>query len=153
MKQAFSIYLNCVILASSAALAKTPDFGDDTFVGMEPMLGYHDPKTPNDRWFHQNTLTIKGLDVTLKKSPVSFYKGKKSYSASDGGFYTYAGTMSFSDGRWHIELLLTDSDYVAVPVGKDGKPIPPKPQQFAIKRIKDGSIQFDKVTYRRSKHE
>jgi hypothetical protein len=82
---------------------------------------------------------------------VSYYKGKKWVSASDGGFFTYTGTVSFSDGHWSVELLLTDSAYVAEERGPDGKPIPPKPQQFAIARMKDGSMRIDKVTYRKSK--
>lgn len=151
MKRAFSILLAGAIHVSAGDLPKTPAFGDGTFVGLEPMPGYHDPETPKDRWFHQNTLTIKGRDVTLHKIPVSYYKGKKWYSASDGGFYTYTGTLTFSDGHWHLELLLTESDYVKESVGKNGKPIPPQPQQFPITRMKDGSLQADKVTYRPSK--
>jgi hypothetical protein len=126
-------------------------FGDGTFIGMEPMPGYHDPDTPKDRWFYQNTLTIKGSNATLNKIPVSYYKGRKSYSASDGGFYTYRGTVSFADGKWHIVFLLVDSDYVPVPVGKDGKPIPSTPRQFTIERVKDRSLRVDKVIYRTSK--
>ncbi len=151
MKRALFILLSCVIQAHAASSPKTPLFGDGIFVGMEPMPGYHDPLTPKDRWFHQNTLTIKGRDATLSKSPVSYNNGRKSYSASDGGFYTYRGAVNFSGGQWQLVLLLIGSDYVARPIDKDGKPIPPKPQRFTITRMKDGSLQIGEVTYRRSK--
>ena len=152
MTRAFLILLACTLHAFAADPQQTQPLTDGTYVGMEPMPNIS-PDEPKARWFHQNTLTIKGDAATLSKSPVWFKNGKKFYSASDGGFYTYRGTVSIADGHWSVELLLTDSGYVGVPIGKDGKPMPPKPQQFTITRTKDGSFLIGKVTYRRSKPE
>ena len=149
MNRTFLALLFCGIRAFAADAPQT--FGDGSYVAVEPMANLRDPLKPKARWFHENTLTISGADVTLNKVPAFTNKGEKGYSASDGGFYTYRGTLNLTDGQWYIELLLTESDYVGFRIDKEGKPIPPKPQQFTITRMKDGSILIDKVTYRRSK--
>jgi hypothetical protein len=152
MNRALLILFACLAHAVAAEPPQAPLFGDGTYVGMEPMHNIS-PDEPKARWFHENTLKISGDAVILNKSPVWFKNAKKFYSASDGGFYGYRGSVSFADGHWHMDLLLTESDYVAVRIDKDRKPIPPKPQQFTITRMDDRSFVVDKVTYRRSKPE
>ena len=148
MKRAFLILLTCLVSASAAAEPKAlprPDNG--TFVGLEPIPDLHEQ--PGDHWFHENTLTIKGNVVTLNKEPVVFYQGKKLSSDSEGGFYTYRGTLSLVDGGWQVKLRLTKSDYEEESAGKAA---PAKVQQFPVVRTGDGSLQIDKVTYKKSKH-
>jgi hypothetical protein len=147
MTRAFLILLVCTLRASAADSPQARPFSDGTYVGMEPMSSLS-PGEPRTRWLHENTLTIKGDAVTLSKSPVCIKKGKKFYSASDGGFYTYRGTLNVAERHWRVEVLLTDSDYAAVPIGPDGKPLRPEPQQFTITPTKDGSLRVGKVTYR-----
>lgn len=147
-----------VVVAANLLAAEPPSSGlrafpQGRFTALEPMANLRDPVKPTARWFHENTLTITGNEVVLKKSPVFFYKGKKGYSVSDGGFYTYRGTVSFAGGHWSMELILTDSDYVRRPVDKEGKAVPPKPQDFTIARIKHDSFVVDTLTYRRFKQE
>jgi hypothetical protein len=150
MNRAFLILLASTISAFAANPAQTRLFTDGTYLGMEPMVNLS-PDEPKARWFHENTLVIRGDTVTLNKSPVWFKDGEKFFSASDGGFYTYRGTLSFVDGQWRVTLLLTDSDYVGVRVNRNRKPLPPKPQRSIITRTKDGSLLVGEVTYRKSK--
>lgn len=138
--------------SAAAAPPKTlPRPGSGTFVGLEPIPDLHEQ--PGDHWFHENTLTIKGNKVTLRKAPVVFYQGKKLDSASTGGFYTYQGILRLVDGNWQVTLRLTDSDYEEdEPAGKNGKPATSKPQQFPVVQGNDGSLQIDQVTYKKPKH-
>ena len=152
MKRVLLLLLACV-LSASAAEPQTPSRPDNgTFIGLEPIPDLHEQ--PGDHWFHENTLTIKGNKVTLSKEPVVFYQGKKLDSASTGGFYTYRGTLSLVNGGWQVKLRLTESDYEEDgPAGKKGKAAAPKSPQFVVVRASDGSLQIDKVTYKKSKHD
>lgn len=145
------ILLACALHAGAADAPKAEPLADGKYVGLEPMTGYKDPEHPKAKWFHENDLIIQGSAVTLEKSPVWFLKGKKWSSSSDGGFYTYRGTLRQVDGQWQMDLLKIASDYAAVPLDKDGKPIPPKPELFTVTRNKDGSLVVNKVTYRKEK--
>ena len=153
VKQTILVLLACVICASAAVAdtPKPPRPSDGTFVGLEPIPNLHEQ--PGDHWFHENTLRIKGNVVTLSKEPVVFYQGKKLPSDSEGGFYKYRGTLSSAaDGSWQVKLRLIESDYEEEPAGKDGKvAASAKSQQFPVVRAGDGSLQIDKVTYKKSK--
>ena len=150
MKRALLILLTCLVSASAAEPKSPPRPDNGTFVGLEPIPDLHEQ--PDDQWFHENTLTIKGSVVTLNKEPVVFYQGKKLPSDSEGGFYTYRGTLSLVDSSWQVRLRLTESDYEEEPTDKNGKAAPTKLQQFPVVRASDGSLQIDKVTYKKSKH-
>ncbi|NVO85301.1 hypothetical protein [Hymenobacter terrestris] len=78
------------------------------------------PDDTTDRWFHENTLTIRADSVFIDKVPVSFgghmTKGSKQYSASDGGFYTYRGKIRrLRSGQLSVRILLVGHDYVLAP--------------------------------------
>jgi len=53
----------------------------------------------------------KGDSVYLDQSPISIYKTDTSFSASDGGFYHYSGTLISSDTTIEISLKETSCDY------------------------------------------
>lgn len=77
--------------------------------------------TPEDhpaRWFHENTLVIGNDEAILDKLPITIRHGKKSYSASDGGFMTYRARFTSKDEQAVVRLRLFESDYVVFPVGK-----------------------------------
>lgn len=110
------------------------------------------PYDPKAKWFHENTLTIDGDKAVLQKNPRWRKNGKTWKSASDGGFYTYRGTIKQIDAsHWTLTLSLTDSDYAAVEVDKNHKPIEQKPVDFPVTRMKDGALLIDHLTYRISK--
>lgn len=71
---------------------------DGQYVGLEKMPNL----TPDDRdaaWFHENTLLIRNDEAILDKVPVTIRHGKKTYSASDGGFLTYRARFAKKDGH------------------------------------------------------
>lgn len=82
-----------------------------TFVGLEQMKGYSDPSNPKHIWYHLSVLTFKGDSVFLEQSPVAIYKTDTIFSASDGGFYSYAGTIEQYEGKPFINLKLKSCDY------------------------------------------
>jgi len=91
----------------------TPRVLNGEFVGMEEMKGYE----PGKKWFHENSLLIKNDEAVLDKVPVEIVKGKKEYSASDGGFITYRGRFFRRDGKLFISLRPILSDYIIFPTG------------------------------------
>jgi hypothetical protein len=72
----------------STQTASTSGMPDGEFVGLQTLKGMGEP---NARWFHENTLVVRGTEVILDMNPVVFHNGKEAYSASDGGFLTYRG--------------------------------------------------------------
>lgn len=114
-----------------------------TFVGMEKM-GNVTPDQKESRWFHENTLTIRGSRATLDKVPVVIQHGKKGYSSSDGGFYTYKGKLAFVEGRWVLhDMKLVMVDCGAVPLGQH-------PTDAEVRCKEDGSLLIDGVVYTKS---
>ena len=94
-----------------------------TYIGLESMGPSDQDVTPDDttdRWFHENTLVIRGDSAFINKAPVNFDRSlsdsSKSYSASDGGFYKYRGKIRrLSSGQLGIRALLIEHDYVLAP--------------------------------------
>ncbi|MCO5239285.1 MAG: hypothetical protein M9904_04460 [Chitinophagaceae bacterium] len=82
-----------------------------TFVGLIPMQGYGDPAKPRYKWYHLSELTFKGDSVFLEQSPVAIFKKDTIFSASDGGFYSYRGTLETYKGKTVASLTLTNCDY------------------------------------------
>ncbi len=85
------------------------------YIGLEEM-GDASPDGPNSGWYHENTLTVRGNSVALNQVPVTISNNEKAYSASDGGFYNFEGTLEKSQGKYFARLTLTHHDYAPVPV-------------------------------------
>ncbi len=111
------------------------------FVGMEEIKNY----APRQKWFHENSLLIRDNDVILDKVPLHVVKGKKQYSASDGGFITYRGQFFHKDGQVFISLRPFESDYIIFPTG--GCEPYSKVTTFRVEFTTHG-IEIDGVLYR-----
>jgi hypothetical protein len=109
---------------------------------------YVDPEDPSAKWFHENRLLIRKDDAILDKVPVVVGRGKKGYSASDGGFFTYRGRFSKKDGQIFVALRLCQSDYVIFPADKHDQYTEIK--TFPVKVI-SGRLEFDGATYKPAK--
>ncbi len=96
-----------------AAINKDTSFNklNGLYVGLEEMGALIDPSKPKWKWYHLSYLKIKGDSVFLDQSPISIYKTDTSFSASDGGFYYYSGTLISSDTTVEINLKETSCDY------------------------------------------
>lgn len=71
-----------------------------------------DNKRPKWKWYNFNILTIKGDSVTLYQKPVRIYKKDTLFSASDGAFYNYKGTLKkLTDTTFLIMLTETCCNY------------------------------------------
>lgn len=135
-----------LISTYSFAIADTPErlAKDGTYVGLQAET-YVDPGDPKATWFHENTLLIRNDDAILDKVPVVVSHGKKGYSASDGGFFTYRGRFSKKDGQVFVALRLCQSDYVLFPTDKHDQYTEIK--VYPVKLI-SGRLEFDSVTYK-----
>ena len=101
-----------------ASLLLTTAFGQfkpqGTFVGVEEISAMNertDLEHPKHKWYHLSVLSFKGDSVFLEQSPVSIYKTDTIFSASDGGFYSYAGIVRKSEDRIIADLELKTCDY------------------------------------------
>lgn len=79
-------------------------------IGKDSCVNYLD-EIPNQKWFHENVLKIRNDSVFLDKNPISKEGGKTVYSASDGGFYYYSGTVKRTKSKTIIELTELYCDY------------------------------------------
>ena len=77
-----------------------------TFIGLESIKGYEDSAKPNYKWYHLSIMTIKGDSVFLDQSPIAIYKKDTLFSASEGGFYYYKGTLQWFQGKIIADLTL-----------------------------------------------
>jgi hypothetical protein len=92
-----------------------------TFAGLEEIKGredslgeihpYVDPLNPKRKWYHLSYLTFQGDSVFLKQIPVAIYKNDTIFSASDGGFYNYAGTIGLYEKKVLVSLTIVNCDY------------------------------------------
>jgi hypothetical protein len=95
---------------------------DGTFVGLEfngltidstGRVHFYGVDTfPNQRWFHEVKVIIKSNRITLHKYPVCFDSSGKKYSASDGGFITYSGTLTKSGDIYITKTKMVAYDYM-----------------------------------------
>lgn len=124
-----------------------PISGD--FIGIQ-----HDesqsPDEPGVKWFHENTLVVRGNEAVLDEVPFTVSKGRKTYSASDGGFATCRGRFFEKDGKTFISLRLFQSDYIIFPVPVNG----PRPDPYRAIRtysveVVSGELVIEGVRYKR----
>ena len=106
VKLIFTPFISFLLTTSSGQLKPK-----GTFIGLERMAGYNDPAKPRYKWYHLSELTFRGDSVFLEQSPVSIYKSDTSFSASDGGFYSYSGTLENYKGKTVASLTLISCDY------------------------------------------
>jgi hypothetical protein len=75
---------------------------DGVYVGYEELCTidssgkkscYGDEDDPSRKWFHRSYLKIRGDSAFMDQNPISIYKNDTSFSASDGAFYYYRGTV------------------------------------------------------------
>lgn len=103
------------------------------YAGLEYMGTSTDPVYPGKvfKTFHLDYLKIKGDSAFLDQNPIFVYKKDTSYSASDGGFYYYSGTLTKTDTTILFNLKELFCDYC-------GELIETKPDgtQQRIKRTK-----------------
>lgn len=105
-----------LLLGQAPGRAALPSAINGTYVGLEKMESLS-PEDPFTDWYHESTLFIRNNEVVIDKQPVTFRKGKKTYSASDGGFLTFRGRIFFREHRRYVALRLVDSDYVMFRIG------------------------------------
>lgn len=63
------------------------------------------------KWFYENSLFIDKDTFFIYKVPVEVVGNKKIYSASDGGFYYYYGTIKQTDTGSILNLVMHNCDY------------------------------------------
>jgi len=110
------------------------------FVGMEEIKNYE----PGKEWFHENNLFINNNEALLDKVPLEIVKGRKVYSASDGGFITYRGRFFQQGKQLFISLRPFESDDIIFPTGSEPYS---KVTVFPVKIMSHG-IEIDDVLYR-----
>jgi hypothetical protein len=69
---------------------------------------------PKQKWYYEVSITIKGNQITVDKKPIWFKDSLKSYSASDGGFITYRGTLTKLSDTYIAKTKMVDYDYMGL---------------------------------------
>ena len=134
-----------------------------TFIGLERMKNYRDAKKPEYTWYHLSKLTFKGDSVFLEQSPVAIYKNDTSFSASDGGFYSYSGKIQNYKGKAVASLRLLSCDYCPMQMVRFTPPkifddydtstatdvetiaIPEEPKEIEIQKVKNKTMSIEKT--------
>jgi hypothetical protein len=80
----------------------------DAYIGYAPMP---DLSTNDEIWIRRGSLQIHGDQIKLSTSALVCSKGKVFSSESDGGFYSYEGTISGAAETRIAILHLVDCDY------------------------------------------
>ena len=115
------------------------------YVGLERMANLT-PEDKDTQWFHENTLVVRGNQAILDMVPVEFRHGKKAYSASEGGFMTYRGSLLVRNGRVFMALRMFESDYIEF---AEGEAKYKEIKEYLVKHSA-GRIEIDGVQYRRT---
>ena len=114
----------------SAVTAVAPN---GVFLGIEEIKNYE----PGVKWFHENTVLILNNELLLDKVPLKIAKGRKDYSAFDGGPISYRGRFFRRDKRLFISLRLSQ-------VGCE----PYSDATVVSVKITSSGIEIDHVFYR-----
>jgi hypothetical protein len=119
----------------------TPQDGE--YLGREPMTNLT-PEEPSAAWFHENTLVIRNGEAILDKVPMVIQHGKKTYSASDGGFLTFRAKFLTESGQNSVAMRLCESDYLVFPVGKKDQytEIKTYPVKLVARAIQIGDVEY-----------
>lgn len=100
---------------------------DGVYAGLEEMCWisdgkkecFSDPFHPNYKWYHLTYISIKGDSASAGQSPIAIYKRDTGWSASDGGFYSYRGTITRQGSKGEIKLNLTKCDYCGLEAARE----------------------------------
>jgi hypothetical protein len=78
-------------------------------------------KIANDgrKWYHLTLILIQEDSIFMNQVPISVKRKDTFYSASDGGFYNYAGKIRKENKDYIAELKMIDCDYCPKPVKFD----------------------------------
>lgn len=102
------LHCNYLLLIIFTTLLFNQTFGQSKpkgpFIGVEERKDYSDPANRKYKWYHLSKVTFKGDSVFLEQSPVAVYKKDTIFSASDGGFYSYAGILQKYKGQTVADL-------------------------------------------------
>lgn len=102
---------------------------------------YSDPSRPKRKWYHLTYIKIKGDSVFADQSPINIYKNDTLYSASDGAFYYYRGTIDRHDSVALIKMKLIYCDYCAIPAeGNKNAYLFPSTKTYNCKLTNEGLI-------------
>ena len=136
---------------------------DGTFVGLEfngltivtagQVYFYGVDTFPKQRWFHEVKVIIKSNRITVDKYPVCFDSSGKKYSASDGGFITYGGTLIKSGDIFIAKTKMITYDYMGfsffdrpqMVVDEDSSTIKMQVETSPKKSEKDLLEQYDRI--------
>ena len=121
---------------------------DGAYVGRESVPNLT-PEDPEATWFHENTFLVRSDEAILDKVPIMIRRGKKGYSASDGGFMTYRGKFARVEGKSLVSMRLCQSDYLVWQADKLHDRYT-EVKTYPMKSVPEG-IEIDGVLYRRTK--
>ena len=124
---------------------------DCSYSGLEDMHYVSHAKHNVLRWYHLTYLTIKDDSVWVSQAPVAINKHDTIWSASDGAFYYYEGTVKIKGKQITMNLGMTNCDYCGIPEDSARR------DQF-FHRIWSGKMMDDGITidgsfYSRTNHE
>jgi hypothetical protein len=120
-----------------------PHIPDGTYYGYQPMPNLSPDEDPHAYWYHANVMTIRGARLEMKNSPVYESHGKMIWSASDGGFYRYEGTIETLGARLLFRVRGIDCDYCGIRAD-----LFERTDEYVARVNADGSFEVDHVTYR-----
>lgn len=140
------LLLILTILSTGCSRHQGVSLPDGEYYGYEPMCNLSPQADPDAYWYHANVLTVHGTELHIEKAPRYLSKGKVIASASDGGFYTYEGTIELVTGkRILVRLREVSCDYCAVRVDD---PLPSKKTSEYILAIESSLFfELDHVRY------
>lgn len=134
-----------IFTASLSSVVHGQSIPNGLYIGDEFMPEYS--KATHEKWYNSNTLKITGSQAHLNTSPYSIDKnGEKLWSASDGGFLYYSGTVEKKNGDVSLEMELYRSDYAGevYEVDKEKAKKYPGYEKMPFKEQKEKGIMIKK---------
>lgn len=86
-----------------------------SYVGLQDSKYVSREKHKIFKWFHLTRLTIKNDSVWVEQDPVYIHKRDTIWSASDGAFYYFEGTIKTNGKQITMDLNMTNCDYCGIP--------------------------------------
>ncbi len=124
---------------------------DGSYSGLEDMHYVSHARHNVLKWYHLTYLTIKDNSVMVSQAPVAINKHDTIWSASDGAFYYYEGTVTIKGEQITMNLRMTNCDYCGIPEDSARR------EQFFHRiwsgKMMDNGITIDGSFYSRTNHE